>query len=44
MTASLVTEGVDKFSNAADALLSAIGKTRERLAGGSRTPGAPRGK
>ena len=44
VTASLVTEGVDKFSDAADALLSAIGKTRERLAGGSRTPGAPRGK
>jgi transaldolase/glucose-6-phosphate isomerase len=44
VTSSLVTEGVEKFSDAADALLTAIAKTRARLAGGARVPPTPTGK
>lgn len=40
VTSDLVTEGVEKFSDAADALLTAIGKSRDRLAGA----GTARGK
>jgi hypothetical protein len=36
-----VSEGVEKFSNAIDTLLAAIGKTRERLASSSRATDAP---
>jgi len=36
VTSNLVEDGIGKFSDAADALLAALAKTRERLAGGSR--------
>jgi transaldolase/glucose-6-phosphate isomerase len=41
ITTSLVSEGVEKFSDAIDTLLAAIGKTRERLASSSRATDAP---
>jgi transaldolase/glucose-6-phosphate isomerase len=41
VTTSLVSEGVEKFSDAIDTLLAAIGKTRERLASSSRATDAP---
>lgn len=39
VTSDLVTEGVEKFSDAADALLTAIGKSRDRLAGAGTATG-----
>lgn len=39
VTSDLVTEGVEKFSDAADALLTAIGKSRDRLAGAGTVTG-----